>query len=394
MKPRRRIRRGRSVSAVATVAVALACATAVAGGAPAAGASDAGSLTWLAIGDSVSSGLGLSPREEAPSSWGKDCYRATSGRDVAWPVQAARELDQAGDEVDQQFTACSGTVTDDWAREVAEGYQRAGVTLSTPTTDSGIPMESSPLVREIVELADSGRRWDVISVSFGANNIDSGAFVEGCIDISISGGRDLDWGDAGWGGCDASRETIRQQVDALAGNAPSTDMVNGRVPLVAHAGDDLRDLLPMYDSLARFVNPGGVVIVVGYPQLVEAPERTLASELWKVPEHLLASIGNCTGIAYHDIPTVRWAFSQLNTGIEHAVEQADSTWAPQRVRFRFIDTATDVFETERGRHGLCTRDPWIGDTSQLSSGGAMHPNAAGHAALGRAVAQEISTLTR
>lgn len=362
---------------------------------PAVGASgdDAG-LTWLAMGDSVSSGLGLRPVEDQPSSWGRDCYRATSGVTVAWPVEAARTLRNGGVPVDQQFTACSGTVTDDWAREVAEGYQRAGVTLSTPTADSGEPLESSPLVREIVALAESGRRWDVVSVSFGANNIDSGTFVEGCIDIGISGGRDLEWGDRGWGGCDVSRQTVRSQVDALVGRAPSKDMVNGTVPLVSHPQEGSARTLPLYDSLARFVKPGGTVLVVGYPQLVETPERTVASELWRVPERQLAAVGNCSGISYTDIPTVRWAFDQLNEGIAEAVEKANATWSGRGVNFRFVDTAASVFETETERHGLCTQDPWIGDASQLASGGAMHPNARGHAALGRAVAHEMSTLAR
>ncbi|MDO5697672.1 MAG: GDSL-type esterase/lipase family protein [Dermatophilus congolensis] len=397
--------RARTSSAAAAVTFALVAAGAAsasgaaAGSATAApGASTATSgthITWLAIGDSVSSGLGLSPVEDSPSSWGRDCYRATTGVNVAWPVQAARALSKDGVKVDQQVTACSGTVTDDWAREVAEAYQRAGVSVSTPTTDSGAPVESSPLVREIAGLAASGKRWNLLTLSFGANNIDSGAFVEGCADIGISGGRDLDWGGPGWGGCDVTRETIQAQIDALVGRAPAKGMVNGTVPLVAaKTGDGNSGLMPLYDSLARFVEPGGVVLIVGYPQLVESPERTVASELWKIPEHLLASVGNCSGISYSDIPTVRWAFSQLNAGIKEAVESADQNWAPRGVRFRFVDTAQAVFESDRGRHALCSQDPWIGDTSQLSTGGAMHPNARGHAALGQAVAHELSTLLR
>ena len=386
-----------AVAAAALVAgsVLPASGTVAASGAHAAPAVRGGANpSWLAIGDSVSSGLGLRPVESSPSSWGRECYRATAGVSVAWPVQAARALAKAGTPVDQQFTACSGTVTDDWAREVAEGYQRAGITLSTPTADSGAPTESSPLVREIVARAAAGRRWDLVSLSFGANNIDSGAFVEGCVDVNISGGRDLDWGDPGWGGCDVTRETIRQQIDALAGRAPASGMVNGKVPLTAHEGQQAGDLMPLYDALARFVEPGGTVLVVGYPQLVESPERTIASELWQLPENLLGSIGNCSGISYGDIPTVRWAFSQLNEAIAEAVAKADESWRPRGVRFTFVDTAAEVFEAEGGRHGLCTQDPWIGDASQLATGGAMHPNARGHAALGRAVAHQIATFTR
>lgn len=381
----------RVCGAVAALVFAGAAATA----APAAHGAPGEAGTWLAIGDSISSGYGIPSISGRRSALGQECARADgeqlTGEEVgvAWPVAAQRVLAGEGVEYGQVFTACAGQLTDDWAVQVAEAYQRLGVSVSTPLAQ-GTPDRGSPLVAELDRVAASGQRFDVVTFTFGANNVGLGLFGQGCIDQGNPDGSSRAWTSPGWGGCDAGEPLVRQQVDLLVGRvaaSPEARMLAGAVPLWSLDGQDpaSAEVEPLLSAIGRFVEPGGRVYVVGYPQIVEEPERSTLAQRWSGVPGLVERAGNCDGVSTEAAGRVRHAIGYLNTGIGEATAKAHAAWSGRGVSFEFVDPNPLAFETAVGRHGLCTAEPWINDPF-ITTGGTLHPNAQGHAKMGEAFA--------
>lgn len=320
------------------------------------GAQDEGpQRSWLGLGDSYSSGEGIpgttpddsdSPNGGA-NSQGRDCRRATGeGTDAtAWAVGAYDEVAGELGLGHLDFVACTGAITDEAASQISE----AGTT--------------------------TGRdRWDVVSFSFGGNNIGFADVLEGCLDLSAS-----------WDlfdltpGCDITEQQLRSRVDMLTGGAGISDGYEGRLTLPG-----LFELIA-----ANQVAPGGDVIVVGYPHLVEETGRW---DRWR--RNL---IGNCEGIHDYDVATLRSVTGYLNEQIAHAVDAADQAHRGEGVRFHFLDISRDPYEysdNPRDRHGLCSRDPWLnGITPGITSGDfweqsrrSFHPKQDGHTNTARVLA--------
>ncbi|MBK7720947.1 MAG: hypothetical protein IPI32_01625 [Austwickia sp.] len=354
-----------------------------------------GDRRWLAIGDSISSGFGITSISRRASLWDQQCYRADGVEPVdtaggrAWPVVAYGLLRERGRFVSQQFSACSGAITDDWIKQLAEASVRAGVTIRSEVTSDATPERTSPLVRELVAAAAAGRRWDLVTVTMGANNVEFGDFVRRCLNVADPQGQDLTWSSESWDSCGQAQLEIQRQIDVLVGRVPvdaTHRLGQGRVPLWAAnpAGGAVE---PLYSVIARFVNPGGRVLVMGYPQLVEEPARTVLAGRWKEHPGLLTRAGSCEGIAFADIPRVRAVVSYLNAALAEAVRKAGA--ANPTVSFEFLDPNPTALETPQGRHSLCTRLPWT-NGMQPGLGGALHPNAAGHKAMGEVVARQLS----
>ena len=145
----------------------------------------------------------------------------------------------------------------------------------------------------------------------------------------------------------------------------------------------------LYDDVAAYVQPGGHVIVSGYPNLVEEPERWGP---WR--QRFLFS---CQNISETDARMLESAAGYLDPQIALAVQDADRRWAPQGVHFDYIDVATKVFETDSGRHGLCSEDPWINGLSSGVTDGdrrferSYHPNQQGHDGIGQYLASLIGS---
>ena len=86
---------------------------------------------------------------------------------------------------------------------------------------------------------------------------------------------------------------------------------------------------------------------------------------------------------------LRSAAGYLNQQIALLVDELDGT---EGVSFSFVDTAR-VYESDAGRHGLCTGKPWInGITIVPRHQRSFHPTQDGHDAFGKAVATKIRDL--
>lgn len=310
------------------------------------GAQPAG-RAWLALGDSYSSGEGIPGTPAAHSdALGQDCRRATGqGTDaIAWPAGAYRDVhaDLGFDALD--FVACTGNISDDAKTQIAEATAKGGRT-----------------------------RWDVVSFSFGGNNIRFADVIMGCVLPPPWGGIVP--------GCKVTEEQLRKRVDMLVGVIPpDPGEFAGEVTLPR-----------LYDQVAEHVDPGGDVLVAGYPNLVEE----VARQGW-----LARTTRLCAGIRASDVPMLRNVGGYLNEQIAKAVGDADARHRQDGVRFHFIDIAKDPYELDddpHNRHSNCTDDPWLnGVQADLHQPGkwayrnrSFHPNQKGHANTARVIADYV-----
>ncbi len=317
-------------------------------------------LTWLALGDSYSSGEGL-PYPDVPANPpGRTCERATGRSTVgvpsrAYAVVARDDLDLDASDVDFVFVACTGDISDQWAARWNEGLGSA--------------------------------RADLVTMSYGGNNIGFADVVLDCVGISAEGGFNaMLGGSVAWAlnpalGCNTSEDELRRRIDVLTGNADG-----------ALAKGDL-DLPRLYEQIAtQAVHPGGHVVVTGYPNIVEESGRWT----WR-----LLSGNRCHRIRRADTSMFRSVAGYLNRQIALAVADADGRY--NDVRFHWVDTS-QVYENDAtGRHGLCTGSPWLNGLTAGTEGAhsgavwgrifrSFHPKQEGHDALGHAVADVVRNL--
>ncbi len=310
-------------------------------------------VRWLAMGDSYSSGEGIPGTNPGNAALqGKDnCVRANGdGTDAkAWAVVAAETLGSSSPGYTFErpfFVACTGAIVDDATTQLAE--------MRSQVTDASL------------------QKWNIVSFSFGGNSIGFADVIKGCLDLnSVWGAFDLT------PGCDISIEELRRRIDMLAGKtALDPDAYVGNVTLPT-----------MYDAVAEAVAPGGHVLVLGYPQLVE--------EVAKWDSWRRKFLSNCEGVRSYDVGMLRSAAGYLNEQIALAVQAADSRWESRGVRFHFVDIATNVYETSSdpgSRHALCSAEPWLnGQTVGVMSGDwrterSFHPYQRGHTATGEYLA--------
>jgi hypothetical protein len=316
--------------------------------APAA-AQPAAGRAWLALGDSYSSGEGIDGTPASPSdTLGQECRRATGvGTDAtAWAAGAYQTVREELGFSALDFVACTGNISDDATKQIQEA-------MTTGERGS----------------------WDIVSFSFGGNNIRFADIIMGCLKPRRKG----------WGleySCDVTEAQMRKRVDMLVGTTPiDPNEYAGQVTLPK-----------LYDLVAQHVKPGGDVVVVGYPNLIEEPDRWT----W-----LARKTGLCEGIRDDDVPMLRAAGGYLNEQIGKAVAAADARYRDAGVRFHFVDIAKNPYELDgdqRNRHSRCGGDPWLNGiqldphqpgTTWGYKKRSFHPNQTGHTNTARVIAEYV-----
>lgn len=341
----------------ATVAVGLAASVLTVTASPAAGASYPDDLVWLALGDSYSSGEGLRYIDQDANPAGKTCERATGRTSVnngqgsrAWATVA---YDQVRGEMTNstfQLLACTGATSNEIHAQYRDEW-----------------------------LAGGKPRADLITFSMGGNNLGFADVIQRCIGLAIdnSTGAGVVLNPAI--GCDTTETELKAAIDQLVGTS-------GVGP---DGGQTLRD---MYREVAEnAVNPGGHVVVAGYPNVVEESGRWTMGWLE----------GNrCSRIRRSDTAMLRSATGYLNQQLANLVAEVNGRY--KNVSFHWLDVS-QIYENDSGRHGLCTGDPWINGITLGNTGPnsglspiryqrSFHPNQKGHDATGIATANLISNL--
>lgn len=350
--------RPRVIAAIALAAVVAAAGSTQRSVEPTFAFADPPDITWWALGDSYSSGEGLRYNDAAANPPDSNCERATGSSSAGTPSRAYSVVakDQLSGVSDFRLVACTGAVTNQWREQWAEVTQQ---------------------------------RADLVTMSFGGNNVGFSDVVMGCIGASAGGLLNfvgispIAWAFNPSLGCRESESELRSRVDMLVGHGPD--------PHTAY--DNSQTLPDMYAEIAtEAVNPGGHVIVLGYPNLVEESGRWS----WR-----LAAGNRCHRIRRADATMLRSVVGYLNQQVALAVQRANDN--PQGVSFHFLDVSKIYESDTSGRHGLCTGDPWINGLTvgligpdagavPIRAYRSFHPTQSGHDQTGSAVAAMIREL--
>ena len=295
-------------------------------------------ITWLAAGDSYSSGEGL------PHSTGT-CAQADDNGSHAWAQETRSILAASGAIASSRFdfTACTGAHTDQfWS----------------PTRKSGAEW-------------DGHSHYDLITFTFGGDDVGFAPFLEQCL-IARSG--------VGYF-ASALSSTVKpasgiELASSQGGNACPSDSAERQT--IRAFGDSYRHFLERVAMTASV--QGGNILVLGYPELIEDPN------LWTGLSRVAQL---CQGIAPADAYEIRGLAGALNQTIGNAVNIVNNEHR-NGVTLRFLDvnsggslgiSTTDqrLFEPATGsRHTLCGSKSWMnGITSIDLLSGSFHPKQGG-----------------
>ena len=302
-------------------------------------------VTWLAAGDSFASGAGLEHTTK-PCAQGTGTGGATA---KTWAVVAHDVL--TGQKATTQLSfdsprivACTGAISN----EFFHAYKKSAA-----------------------QWTRSMGRFDLVTFSFGGDDIGFSSIVKHCVTI----------------GCPSDAD-VRQKI-RLLGTTGLT--IGGK-------------LIPPYPAFLKHVakaavTKGGNVVVMGYPEVVEDP--TVSKTFG----------GGCEGFTEGGTNEVRGWAGDLNATIGAAVTQANALSAADRndVHFTFIDPVTGqgtdgispsdpyLFEPTSGtRHELCSRggNAWLNGLlpGHLTTR-SFHPTQNGETAMGDLAAEVIPLLS-
>ncbi|MEV0569125.1 SGNH/GDSL hydrolase family protein [Dactylosporangium sp. NPDC050588] len=343
--------------AAAAVAVLAAAAVAVATPARAAPAG-LGNVSWLAAGDSYSSGEGI-----AGTGAGTDtCAQST----LAYGPKSAEILrGQRGWTVTPlAFTACTGAT-------LHEFYGGGG----------GSNNGHGPQWEQALRKQPAGKRFDVVTMSFGGNDIDFASTLQGCLDAPVLADT---WTDivlkepVGDAPCDVTYDTVRKRIDALLAGDSFTKPGTG----FGTAGK--LSLAEFYAQVAnQTLTKRGTLVVVGYPRLF-APANEWGA--WRN--------GRCNLMQAADTQMLGRAAEYLDNALRQAVEQARG-----RVTNGTVDYVSrfDLFHQNGESHELCSgRTEYLNGMSVGFRDGslrvmhAFHPNEIGHQVTAEYVAGRVA----
>ncbi len=312
-------------------------------------------ISWLAAGDSYSSGEGL-PHSTGP------CARADETRSHSWASAAQDILQSSNSSVSMStpvLAACTGATTSEMLD--------ANDPLGTP------------------EWTPSMGRFDLLTFTFGGDDIGFAPILEQCLGLSrlVSAGAN-----AISFAADIGYYTSPLPSDA-GHTCPAQRLLSARI---ASFGATYQNFLVRVAH--QVVAPGGNIVVLGYPDLVELPK------FWQWWEQ---KVGSCWGIGTADAAELRGLAGQLNATIGAAVA-AVNRQAPDGVHMTFVDVNSanggsstsdlHLFEPAEGpRHNLCGSQPWMNGGSPIDYGtGSFHPKQEGLDAEGALAAAAIAKL--
>lgn len=335
-------------------------------------------ISWLSTGDSFSSGEGVLGNKgacaQSQNAWGPRAAR-TLRDDQDWPVE------------DIAFTACTGHLAEDF-------YNRRH-------PDRGDLWEWA-----LEQTAPPDDRFDVITMSFGGNDIGFADVLWDCVHLpdkvtDVNGVVGVlnpipSVGDD----CDVTEDQLKQRVDDLV-NPPkdcgtavtrrSTSSYDCAIPIDDDAGTT-GGIIDFWLTVAdRSLAPDGRLVVVGYPALFADSSDWGALEFWR-----------CDGVTRGDANMLGRVSDYLDKSMSDAVDDANDRLGKDQILYvSVLDGLRD--------HGLCSDDPWINTAITLTRqvlyvdlpsgeqiqavelrwGGGFHPTVAAHAEEARLVAREL-----
>jgi flagellar hook assembly protein FlgD/PKD repeat protein len=297
-------------------------------------------LTYVALGDSYSSGEGVGPfRTGTDHSDGTGCHRSGTGS-FASQLKASHPTLAPGT---VKFAACSGAVVKDF--------------LDVNTANPGEPAQLSQL---------EGTNVDLLSFSVGGNDVGFARILEDCIDTALGWSSDCPTQDSGNG------QTINERAisDVLA------------------LGPKLRLLYHEILERTTYSTPNRVV-VVGYPQIFSNDAGGGCSRPAKQEDGTDAS-----KLRWGLTPSeVTW-LANMTTSLNDLIE-----YEALRAGFLFADV-----EHALDGHDACSSAPWVHGVTLKThylrawahhvaplSQWSFHPTRAGQGAIANVVAEVLAS---
>lgn len=308
-------------------------------------------VSWQSAGDSYSSGEGVLGNEG-------DCAQSQA----AYGPTAADLLRTRGWQISgETFTACTGHLVED--------YFNARSGSSQSLWDWGRE-QSGP------------ERVDVITMSFGGNDIGFADVLVGCVV-----GLPDSWGSfLNKPACDAEEE-LNARIDSLLDpprrncNGLRSDG-GGAFDCDLDLGDRRGSIIDFYyDVVTQRLTDRGRLVIVGYPRIF--------ADVNQWPSWVKVS---CEGVKRGDTEKLGRLAEHLNNRLREAVRRANEALGSERVLF------VDRFATYRdGLHELCgTNEDWLngllfsrGQGFEFHQESSFHPNYEGHEAIAPLVADRL-----
>lgn len=301
-------------------------------------------ISWQSAGDSFSSGEGVfgneGPCAQSPEAFGPAAAQTLKGR--GWKFSS------------NTFTACTG--------HLAEQYLAS--------------VDGKPSLWDWGKEQNGPDRVDVITMSFGGNDIGFADILTSCLLQTIVAG-------VGWlpgtpkvtqfpGECNDPEQALKTRVDRLLDPTKDCtktprDSTDCKLDLGSRRGSII-DFY--YDVVMNKLTAQGQLYVVGYPQLF-AP----------VADWPVWSKAMCHGVTRGDAQKTTNVSNHLNTRLREAVDRANQALPTQRVFY--VDRLAAYAD---GGHDLCgPGEDWLnGLATYRDAGGGIrkemsfHPNAEGH----------------
>lgn len=302
-------------------------------------------LSWQSAGDSYASGEGVSGNVGSCAQ-SQDAYGPVAGArlaDAGWPLSS------------RTFTACTGHLAEDYFNARPDAGGKAS--LWEWGREQGGP-----------------ERVDVISMSFGGNDIGFGDVLKDCLDVPQSW-VPTTWGEVAPSGCDVSESELTKRVDDLLDPPRSCEGTrrSGEAGFDCDLdiGDRRGSIIDFYYDVATTrLSERGRLYVVGYPRLFAPLEQ------W--PGWIKTG---CQGIYRGDTEKLGRVAEHVNRKLIEAVDRANAALGEDKVHF--VDRLADFAE---GQHELCgTGDDYLNGLAADRGQGfglrvetSFHPNAAGH----------------
>lgn len=309
-------------------------------------------VTWLAAGDSYSSGEGI------PGT-GQTADDACAQSQRAFGPRAAKILRKTRDwSIDPlAFTACTGALISDFYNHGNQNHPDQSTWASDIGTANG--------------------RFDVVTLSFGGNDVAFADTVATCVRLPktwkqaiTSGGRE---------GCDIDQATLEQRVE---------DLVDGRstarpeTPYVR--GQDRATLAQFYATVAQdHLSDEGLLIVAGYPRLF-APSAQWGA--WRND--------SCNRVSAEDADWLGDAAERLEAALKNSVADAQNPVGNGK-QIIYV-SRLDQFDNNGASHSLCGNDTeWLTGLAIVSRNGeirmqrSFHPNEIGHQVTAEEVAGKV-----
>jgi streptogramin lyase len=294
---------------------------------------DAGA-SYVALGDSYSSGEGNPPFEVGTNAPGDECHRS--------PVAYGPLLDSSLGLGSMAFRACSGAVTDD---------------IFKPNQD------------EPPQLAWPGPATKTVTLTIGGNDAGFRSVLEQC----VAGVRPAPPFEVLFG-CSKDKQLRREVKERLEGLA---DIKGAATP----EGTPIHSVLRLLEAIHAEA-PAARLIIGGYPHLFGSSEATY-QEYAEAPSHRVCVVGSTEilGLPTYfrvDYQDGRWLNSladRLDSFVKKTVTVAQAAEIP----------VSYAAPTGFKEHGLCdSKTPWfnaleLNPSTKAPESGSFHPNGSGQA---------------